>query len=281
MQIILCRLAVPISLLFLLEVFGRQDILNICSVGKKRKGLIMNGKLQILICLVQGQVFCQARCGSTRVGLGLTIMTVAVMLLVASVSCPGSPKKDQTIIDEWASVEVPPAPKLHSVVVDPNTTALLILDIQKGNCNAERRPRCVACLGKVKALLAKARAGGIPVIYSLTRGATVADIRNEVAPVAGEPSIKSGVDKFFGTDLEKMLKENGVTSVIIVGTSAHGAVLHTATGSALRGFDVIVPVDGMSAGQPYAEQYTAWHLVNAPGTRRQTKLTKTSMIRLK
>ncbi len=32
----------------------------------------------------------------------------------------------------------------------------------------------------------------------------------------------------------------------------------------MRGMKVIVPVDGISADIPYAEQYTAWHLTNAP-----------------
>ncbi|MCK4300442.1 MAG: hypothetical protein KAX80_12950, partial [Planctomycetes bacterium] len=55
-------------------------------------------------------------------------------------------------------VEVPPAPELQSLSVDPKTTALLILDIQNRNCNAERRPRCVASLPGIQDLLAKARA---------------------------------------------------------------------------------------------------------------------------
>ena len=52
--------------------------------------------------------------------------------------------------------------------------------------------------------------------------------------------------------------------MIVTGTAAHGAVLNTAAAAALLNFKVIVPVDGMSA-DPYAEQYTAWHLANAPG----------------
>ena len=119
----------------------------------------------------------------------------------------------------------------------------------------------------------------MPVVYSLTRSANAADIRKELAPLGREPIVKSGVDKFFGTGLEKVLREKGVRTVILVGTSAHGAVLHTASGAASRGLQVIVPVDGMSAEDPYAEQYTAWHLVNAPGTRGQTTLTKISLIR--
>jgi nicotinamidase-related amidase len=52
--------------------------------------------------------------------------------------------------------------------------------------------------------------------------------------------------------------------VIVTGTAAHGAVLNTAAAAALLGFKVVLPVDAVSA-DPYAEQYTAWHLANAPG----------------
>jgi nicotinamidase-related amidase len=185
-----------------------------------------------------------------------------------------------TIIDEWNAVQAPPPPELQPVTVEPKVTALLILDIQNQNCNPERRPRCMASIPKIRGLLMEARNKGMPVIYSLTRNASEADIREEVSPQAGEPVVKSGVDKFHGTDLEEILRAKGVQTVILVGTSAHGAVLHTATGAAMREFRVIVPVDGMSAGDAYAEQYTSWHLVNGPGTRRQTTLTCIDLIRL-
>jgi len=92
--------------------------------------------------------------------------------------------------------------------------------------------------------------------------------------------VRSSVDKFYNTDLEKILRDRGIKTVIIAGTAANGAVLHTATGAAMRGLKVIVPVDLMSADL-YAEQYTAWHLVNAPGTRRQTTLTRSDLIEWK
>jgi nicotinamidase-related amidase len=41
-------------------------------------------------------------------------------------------------------------------------------------------------------------------------------------------------------------------------------VLYTASAAAMRGFKVIVPVDGISADNAYAEQYTVWHLANVP-----------------
>jgi nicotinamidase-related amidase len=185
-----------------------------------------------------------------------------------------------TIIDEWNTVKAPPPPELEPVTVELKETALLVLDLQHQNCNPERRPRCVASIPKIQSLLTVARNRGMPVIYSLTRNASEADIREEVSPQAGEPIVKSGVDKFHGTQLEEILRAKDVHTVILVGTSAQGAVLHTATGAAMRGFRVIVPVDGMSAGDSYPEQYTSWHLVNGPGTRRQTTLTCIDLIRL-
>lgn len=186
--------------------------------------------------------------------------------------------RENTIVDEWATVKAPPPPDLKPVLVDPEVTALLILDIQNQNCSPERRPRCVASVPRIRSLLTKARNRGMLVIYSLTRNAREADIREELSPQTGEPIVKSGVDKFYGTELQGILEAKGIRTVILAGTSAHGAVLHTATGAALRGLKVIVPVDGMSAGNPYVEQYTSWHLENSPGTRRQATLTRINLI---
>ena len=122
----------------------------------------------------------------------------------------------QTIVDEWSTVKAPPAPELKSVTIDPKVTALLILDIQKQNCNMERRPRCVASVPKIQGLLARTRAKGVPVIYSLGAG-TAADIYQEVAPLGGEPVVTSGPDKFLGTDLEKILMR-----ILMPSSTPHG-----------------------------------------------------------
>ena len=170
----------------------------------------------------------------------------------------------ETIMDEWASLQAPPPPALKTPTIDRKTTALLLLDFNQQTCNPTRRPRCIASIPKVKTLLTEARAAGVPVVYSLGGGGKPADIASDLAPAANEPVVSSGVDKFINTDLEKILKDKGVTTVVVTGTAAHGAVLYTASGAAMRGFKVIVPVDGMSAEMPYIEQYVAWHLVNAP-----------------
>ena len=163
------------------------------------------------------------------------------------------PASAQTIVDTWDAVKAPPAPELKSVILDSKATALLLLDFNKQTCNAERRPRCIASIPKVQELLEEARSKGFTIIYSLSAGATSTDIARELAPRKGEPVVTAGPDKFMGTDLEKILMDKGIKTVIVTGTAAHGAVLYTASGAAFRGMQVILPVDGMSAENTYAE----------------------------
>ena len=186
---------------------------------------------------------------------------------------------EQTIIDEWDRVRVPSPPELTSVQLKLRETALLILDIQNNNCNQERRPRCVQRLHHVQTLLDKARNSNMLIVYSLTSAASKNDIRREIFPSKEEVIIKASVDKFHQTELEEILKSRTIKTIIIVGTSANGAVLHTATSAATRGLEIIIPVDAISATYPYEEQYSVWHLMNAPGTRRRVILTKADMIK--
>ena len=181
-----------------------------------------------------------------------------------------APAPAQTIIDEWSSIKAPPAPELKPVTVDAKTTALLVMDLVKQTCNNERRPRCVASIPKIEKLLAAARAKGMMLVYTNVPSVPITDTLPAIAPKGNEPVVVAAVDKFIlgdkDTGLEKMLKDKGITSVIAVGTAAHGAVLYTSSAAALRGFNVIVPVDGMSGdGQiNYIEQAVAYILTHAP-----------------
>ena len=212
--------------------------------------------------------------GAIHAGAFLVVFAVC---MAACLRCHVAYAED-TIIDEWSEVEAPERPELRPVEVDPGETALLILDIEERTTNMERRPRAVASVPRIKRLLEAARAKGMCVAFSTTSRGTPDDILPEVKPAPDEPVVKSSVDKFFQTDLEQILCDHGTRTVIVVGTAAEGAVLHTATGAAMRSFDVIVPVDGMSSSTLYAEQYVCWHLVNAPGSRRRTTLTRIDLI---
>src|SRR5579883_550211 len=202
-----------------------------------------------------------------------------IMLALAS-----APAGAQTVIDDWAKVKVPPPPELKSVTLDPKATALLLLDFNghdeatSGPCNKATKPRCLASLPAVRALLDKAREKGVFVAYSLAGNGAPGDIRPEVAPKPDDPIVKSGPDKFLRTDLGELLAKKGITTLVVTGTSAEGAVLDTGTDAALHGMNIVVPVDGVSSTELYAEQYVASHLTHASGVSPKTTLTRTDLI---
>ena len=196
-----------------------------------------------------------------------------------------APATAQTIVDEWSSVKVPPPPELKPVTLDPKTTAILVMDFVKQTCNNERRPRCVASIPKIEKLIAAARAQGVMLISTTVPPVPIADTLPAVAPKGNDPVVVAFVDKFTlgdkDTGLQKMLKDKGIATVIAVGTAAHGAVLYTASAAASRGFNVIVPVDGMSGdGQVfYDEQAVAFILTHAPVISSKITLTSVDMIK--
>ena len=202
-----------------------------------------------------------------------------IAALAAAVAFSGIALSAQAadIVDEWTSIKAPPPPALKPVTVDPSTTALLMLDFMNQNCG--KRPRCLATLPAMKNLLGEARAHKVMVVYSIIANTTPADVIKDVAPEANEPHVKSGPDKFVNTDLDKILKDKGIKTVIAVGTSSNGAVLYTASGAAFRGMNVVIPVDGMSAVTPYADKTTVFTFMNAPSVSAKTTLTRSDMIK--
>jgi nicotinamidase-related amidase len=210
--------------------------------------------------------------------------------VVAAALFYAAPVPAQTIIDDWATIKAPPAPALKPVTADPKSTALLVMDLIKQACNEKNRPRCIASIPKIQKLIAEARAKSVMIIYTMfpipaPNTPVIGDTLPAVAPKGDEPVVVSYVDKFIlgnkDTGLEKMLKDRGITTVITVGTATHGAVLYTSTAAALRGFNVIVPVDGMSGnGQiVFDEQAVAYILTSAPVFSPKITLTRTDMIK--
>ena len=210
----------------------------------------------------------------------LVAVTAASFFAAGGVALPPAAHA-ATVIDEWPGVKLPPAPALKPVTLAPSETAILAMDFTTQTCTPQRRLRCANQVPQVAKLLAAARAKGVFIVYSVALpGSTAADILKEVTPAAGEPVLPPlGPDKFLNSDLDKMLKDHGIKTVIAIGTQAHTSVLHTGAAAALRGYKVIVPVDGMSGDDAWPEAYTAWHLANAARISAQVTLTRMDMIK--
>jgi nicotinamidase-related amidase len=207
----------------------------------------------------------------------LAVGAAAIVGLLSTVSAGAHA---QTVIEEWSTAKLPAPPALKPATIVPNETALLVMDFTKQTCTNERRPRCARSVAKVLNLVTQARGKGAFIVYSVAvPGSIPSDILPELTPAAGEPVLPPlGPDKFIASDLEKTLKDKGIKAVVAMGTQAQTSVLHTAGAAALRGFKVIVPVDGMSADDVFPELYTAWHLATAARISPQVTLTNFDLI---
>src|SRR6187455_1230991 len=204
-----------------------------------------------------------------------------LLLGMGAIIClAATPVRAQTLIEEWGNAKFPAPPPLKPAKIDVKETAVLVMDFTKQTCTPERRKRCSDSVPKVVKFVAEARAKGVLIIYSVAVPNSVpADILPALTPTAGEQVLPPlGPDKFINSDLEKTLKDKGIKTVVAMGTQAQTSVLHTAGAAALRGFKVIVPVDGMSADDVFPELYTAWHLATAARISPQVTLTKFDLI---
>jgi nicotinamidase-related amidase len=153
-------------------------------------------------------------------------------------------------------------PEPVAVELDPRDTALLVMDITDPLCL--KRPSCVASVPLIASLITRARASGTPVIYTIgPKRPTL--ILNEVAPAGAEPVIPGRADKFYKTDLHGVLRGAGVSTLVIVGTAANGAVLYSSFAANLRGYAVVVAADAISAESEIVERAVRWQLLNQPG----------------
>ena len=203
------------------------------------------------------------------------LLGVGVMICLIA-----TPVRAQTLIEEWGTAKFPPPPLLKPAKIDPKETALLVMDFTKQTCTPERRKRCADSVPKVVKLVTEARAKGALIIYSVAVPNSVpADILSALTPAAGEQVLPPlGPDKFINSDLEKTLKDKGIKTVVAMGTQAQTSVLHTGATAALKGFKVIVPIDGMSGDEVFPELYTTWHLATAARISPKVTLTRFDMI---
>jgi len=157
---------------------------------------------------------------------------------------------------------IPAIPAPVAVEVPVAGAALLVLDITNTICDV--RPSCVASVPKIANLVKKARDAKVTIIYSTTTTAGTL-VRPEITPQSGDITIAGRADKFFGTNLEKILTDNKVQNAVVVGSASNGAVLYTVFGLGLRGITVVVAQDGISAEPEFPTTLTRWQLLNEPG----------------
>lgn len=166
------------------------------------------------------------------------------------------------------TVEVPEYEVEESLTVDPESTALIVVDMQHDFVDPEGAlsvPGAGETVPRIRRLLDWARREGIAVLYTqdthdaddpewdvwgrhAERGTHGWKILEELAPREDEVVLeKVRYDGFYGTRLDHELSLLGIDTVIICGTVANICVHYTASSAGLRWYDVIHPVDALSA----------------------------------
>lgn len=99
----------------------------------------------------------------------------------------------------------------------------------------------------------------------LIRGEYGHDIVDELQPIEGEPVIdKPGKGAFYKTDLELILRNKGVESLIVCGVTTHVCVHTTIREANDRGFECLMLEDGTAAFDPQ-DQEASIRMINQQG----------------
>ncbi len=151
--------------------------------------------------------------------------------------------------------------------MEKNKTAILVVDMLNDFVTgALKCDRGLAVVPNIAKLLQGARKAGVPVIFcndahvkgidrelKLWGEHAIAGTKGaEVIPELGVCERDYIVPKrrysgFFHTDLDLLLKELGVDTVILTGLHTHMCVRHTAADAFCLGYNVVVAADGTDA----------------------------------
>jgi hypothetical protein len=191
----------------------------------------------------------------------ISIQRLALVLVAATLACSVPAAGIAVAQTAGAGASIPPIPDPVAVTLDASTTAFLALDFNSSLC--PRLPACVAALPAVSSGVTAARTAGATIVYSTFPNATVLP---DVLQMPDDPLVTSGADKFNNTDLNTILQQHGIKTVVITGTVTNGAVLFTSFSASTRGYTVVVATDGVAAQGDFATPASEWQLLNGPGT---------------
>ena len=166
------------------------------------------------------------------------------------------------------TVEVPEYRIEDRIQVDPETTAVVVVDMQHDFVDEDGAlsvPGAGETVPRIRRLLDWARERGTTVCYTqdthkegdpewefwgrhVEEGTHGWKILEEIAPREDEMVFrKVRYDGFYDTGLDHHLRVQGVDTVIVCGTVANICVHYTAASAGLRWYGVIHPVDAISA----------------------------------
>jgi len=183
------------------------------------------------------------------------------------------------------SQEGPNRPEPKPITLDGKTTAVLVLDLSS-RCHNPKQV-CSKLMPVLPEFLDKARAAGVPIIYSVSASAKGTPLGEVASPLKRKESetviYPDGFDKFLGGELQTLLKEKGAKTLVITGSSTNSAVLYTATTAArMFRYNIVIPMDGVNASGKYEQEYSMHQFTVMPSdANKQFQFTNLGMIAFK
>ena len=162
----------------------------------------------------------------------------------------------------------PRLPQAEPVVITADKAALLVLDLSQRCADPEQA--CHRLVPKITSFLDRARAAGIPVIFTISaflKGTPDGQVYSGFKRRPAEAVIfPDGFDKFTGGELQSLLRLYDIETLIVTGYRSNIAVLYTATTAARElNYNVIIPIDGIAALTDYEQQYSLFQFTVLPG----------------
>jgi nicotinamidase-related amidase len=173
---------------------------------------------------------------------------------------------------------------------DPDTTAVVVVDMQNGFCHPDGSlyaPASEAAIADVAALVDRAHESGARVVYTrdvhppeqfddayyydefdrwgehVLEGSWESNVVDELDVRPGDHVVeKHTYDAFHETELDGWLSARGIDDLLICGTLANVCVLHTAGSAGLRDYRPVLVEDAIGyleeADREYALDHADW-----------------------
>ncbi|MBI3283803.1 MAG: cysteine hydrolase [Burkholderiales bacterium] len=130
-------------------------------------------------------------------------------------------------------------------------TALLVIDVQHGLCEDQNPPyETQQVIARINAVSAQARSTGMPVIFiqheddDLVFGSEAWQLAVGLQTQSGDLFLrKTGSDAFHRTELEQILKQLGVSDLVICGMHTEFCVESTTRRALALGYPVLLVAD--------------------------------------
>jgi len=172
---------------------------------------------------------------------------------------------------------------MQDVELNASQTAVVLIDLQLGIMVYPTAPHTTASVLAVASDLAdRFRRKGAIIVYVRVDLANLIQLpvdkshrdphappppptASEIVPEAGRQAddlliTKRHWDAFGGTELERVLCERGVRTIVLCGVATHIGVESTARSAASRGFEVVLAEDATTSISADAHRYSTTHV---------------------